>query len=103
MSAYGVERKGRGVVSHVDYISERNKPQLDKSLETIAYAQHKTVAIVEQIVNGVLYARITEECGNELARTVRLVASGKAPGYHDYLGLLNSLFKVRGAFLQSSC
>ena len=67
MVGYCVERQGRGFVRHVNDSSERQKSQLEQSLETVAYAEHKSVAVIYKVVYSVLYLRIAEKCRYKFA------------------------------------
>jgi len=75
VAADAVEGEGGSVCIRLGYLAEGNETQLDKCLEAVADAYHKTVTVVEKIVYGVADPGIAEECGDELAGAVRLVAA----------------------------
>jgi len=80
VSAYYVEGQRRAVFIGVYYLTERNKSELYKSLETVADAAHKSVAVAEQVIYAVLYNTVSEERSDEFCGTVRFIAAGEAAG-----------------------
>ena len=84
-----VEGQGRRSASHIANLAIGHQTQLDQSLEAVANAQHQAVAILQQIADSSLDARIAEHSSNELATAVRLVASTEATGNHHDLGIVD--------------
>ena len=80
MPSYGVEGKRGGIGVGVAYLAVRQKSEFYQRLESVADTAHKSVALVEKAHYAVLNLRSAEERRNELAASVRLVASGKPAG-----------------------
>ena len=81
----------------VNDLSERDKSELDKSLEAVADTAHKSVTLFEKLCNLLLNSGVAEKCRYKLARSVRLVTAGEAAGDKDDLRLLHLLGKLVNA------
>ena len=81
----GVEGQRRAAFIRVDYLSIRNKAELDERLEAVADTRHKSVALLDQLHDILLDGGVAEEGGDELAGAVRLVTAGEAAGYKHHL------------------
>lgn len=75
MLKVSVGHSGRHLVHD---LTVREKSGLDKRLEAVAYAEHETVAVLDEVCDGVLDARVSQHRGDELTGAVRLVASGES-------------------------
>ena len=100
----GIEGQGGGILGHIHDLAEGHQTQLNERLEPVADTQHQTVPLLQQSVHFILDPGVPEECGNELAAAVRLIAAAEAAGQHDNLGLLhlcrnrrNGGFNIRSA------
>ena len=60
-------------------------------MEAVANAQHQAIAVLQQITDGFLNARIAEHGSNKLATAIRLVTSAKAAGNHHDLRIIDIL------------
>ena len=69
----------------INNLAERDKSELDKSLESVADADHKSVTSVKKLSNSLLYCGIAEERRDKFTRSVRLVAARESAGNKDYL------------------
>ena len=81
----------------INNLSVRNKTKLYKCLEAVADTAHKTVSLFKKFGNLIFNALVTEECGNEFTRTVRLITAREATGNKDNLRIRNSLTKLLNA------
>ncbi len=84
-----VERERGALVGHRHDVAVRHKTQLDEGLEAVADAEHEAIAVLEQIAHGLSDRGRAEERGDELRRTIRLVAARETAGDHDDLAAAN--------------
>lgn len=94
----GVEGKGRRMAGEFEFTG--NKAQFDEGLEAVADAQGQTVSFVEKLIHGFLQHFVAENCRNEFAAAVRLVAGGETAGEHDDLGMADAFCHFFHRFLQ---
>ena len=94
MPADCVVGQGRAGFIGVNNLAVGHKTKLDKRLEAVADAEHKSVALFKKACNSLLDFRIAEKRGDEFARAVRLVAAREAAGDKDYLAFLDFLCKI---------
>ena len=93
-----VERKRGARVIHGADVAIRHQAQLHERLETVANAQHQAVTVLQQITHSFGHFRSAEERGDELRRTIGLVAARKTARQHDNLALANKLRQTLRAF-----
>ena len=95
VAADEVEGQRRVVAGHlVTDFAVGNQTQLNERLEAVADAEHQAVALVQQLVNAVLDACITQEGRNELTGTVRLVTAGEAARQDNHLRLADRVLEL---------
>ena len=80
-------------------MTERNKSEFDKRLETVTDTNHQTVALVKHILHTVRDFRITEERVDELCRTLGFITAAETAGDSDYLRIVNELCELVHAVL----
>ena len=102
MAADGVERQRRAFGGHRHDVAVRHQAEFDQRLETIADTEHQTITVVQQVTHRFGNGRSTEERGDELGGTIRLVAAGEAARNHDDLALLDFLNQSCGGLSHSS-
>lgn len=72
VTADSVEGQRRAFRRHLVHdLTVREKSGLDERLEAVAYAEHETVAVLDEVCDGVLDARVSQHRGDELTGAVR--------------------------------
>ena len=91
VTADGIEGQRRCIGSLRTDFAVGNQPEFHQSLEAVADAQHKSVALVEKFHNGIGNLRVAEDTGNEFGAAFRLVAGTKATRNHNNLTALDGI------------
>ena len=103
VSAYGVICKRGAFAWQRNYLAERYKTKLDKSLEAVAYTNHKTVTGIEHILYSILDLRIAEECVDKFSRAFGFVTAWETAGNSYHLAVFDSLCKFVYAVFHILC
>ena len=101
MAAQGIKGQSRRCLGGLGNLPIGHKPQLDKSLEAVADAQHQAVTLLKKLCNRLSYPGISEGGSDELAGTIGLIAAGEAAGQHDNLGFPNHFLHSVDGFLDA--
>ena len=81
----GVEGQRGGVGGLRTNLAVGYEAELDQSLEAVADAQHESVALGEELHNGLGDARVAEDAGDELGGAFGFVTRRETAGNHDNL------------------
>lgn len=80
-----VEGEGRGVGAWCLDFAVGEEAGFDECLESVADSKDEAVARVDELVDGVLDARVAEDGGDKFAGAIGFIAGGEAPGKHEDL------------------
>ena len=91
MTADFIERQRRRGSRRVNDVAVRHQAQLHERLEAVANAQHKAIAILQQIAHGFGHLRRAEERRDEFRGPIGFIATREAARQHHNLAAANSL------------
>lgn len=101
MAADVVEGQRGGAWLWVTDFAVGDEAGFNECLESVADTEHESIAVMNEIMDGIADAWATEDGGDEFTGAIRLIASGESTWQHEDLGSLDLSREGGEGFLDS--